>query len=643
MVTRYLATITVSCTLVLGQDAFLEQITGDAVPTPDMDRIEYYSDHPILLDSASVDEIADLPFISRSMARRIRTLLKSPNPPRTLDNLCNQLGCSDEQRLVLERCTRLGSSGLLSGATIHLRSRTMYWVTPPRASVDGRFRGIPHEQYFRVTTNAGRMSITALTNKDAGEPIVADFISGSLRTSIGNGIVIVGDYYTELGLGLVLWRPFGARKGTDVITPCTELGRGIKQYRSAMEYRFFRGIAAEQSIPIGDSVSVTIRAGLSALPRSGTIDSISRSITSLSTDGYNRTPSELAKRHVITERSGIASAEYHSSSLTIGSALFALDYPYPITSSSTLVMPAKRGVFATFYAYYQWEQTIGAWELSRDYGGNIASRIGIEHRAERTAIALGGRWCAPYFRAPFGYNFGEAAQPTNEAGIYGGIRSWLGRSVLLLAYADFYSHIATIGNLPRLRRGIDAFGEVRIRADQQTQVIVRIRQEHRTDDRSTKQGIVADEVLRSTIRCELQYGNGHGLTSRIRIEGIQRTSTEAPNIKTEYGIAAFGEFSIPLSEQITIGARWTYYQTDSFASAVYTFEQLAPGLLVSAPLYGNGSRSFAFVRWRFWERFSLWIRYGSMERQDVPSIGSGVTEIPGPRDTRAYLQLDMAF
>ncbi len=639
---RCLATMTLSCTLVLGQDAFLEQITGDAVPTPDMDRIEYYSDHPILLDTASVDEIADLPYISRSMARRIHALFKSKNAPRTYYDVCEQLGCTDEQRLILERCTRIGS-GILKDVTINARTRTMYWATPPRAASDGRFRGIPHEQYIRVSVNTGRTSIAALTNKDAGEPIVADFASGSLRTSIGNSVVIVGDYYTELGLGLMLWRPFGARKGTEVITPCTELGRGIKQYRSAMEYRFFRGIAVQQSILLGDSQSLTIRAGFSALPRSGTIDSISQSITSLSTDGYHRTPSELAKRHKITERSGFANAEYRSSTITIGSALLALDYPYPITSSSTLVMPAQRGIFTTLYAYHEWERIIGAWELSRDYNGNFASRIGIEHRAERTAIAIGGRWCAPYFRAPFGYNFGESTQPTNEAGIYGGIRSWLGHRVLLLAYADYFTHIATIGNLPRLRRGIDAFGEVRIRADRQTQVIVRIRQEHRTDDRSTDRGTVADEVLRTIIRCELQYVNEHGLTARLRIEGIQRTSTEAPSIEIEYGIAAFGELSIPLSEQITIGARWSYYQTDSFASAVYTFEQLAPGLLVSAPLYGSGSRSFVFVRWKFGERFSLWVRYGSMERQDTPSLGSGVTEIPGTRDTRAYLQLDMAL
>ncbi|GIV54921.1 MAG: hypothetical protein KatS3mg039_1439 [Candidatus Kapaibacterium sp.] len=623
----------------MAQDALLEQIAGETVPTPDLDRIEYYRDNPILLDSASVDQLTELPFISRSLARRILSRLHAQRFSSVAE-LCGAIECTEEQRYVLERCTRLAGEPAL-GFPLSLRTRAMLWATPPVASTDGRFRGSSAELYNRVFATVGQTTISALTNKDAGEPLVADFASISIGSRLGSTRLVIGDYYAELGMGLVLWRPFGARKGTDVITPCTETGRGLVQYRSALEYRFFRGIAVEQPFAIGDSTEVLLRGGISALPRSATLDTASGTLSSLATDGYHRTTSELARRHQITEQAAIAGAELRTAHATLGIAVLALAYPFPITSTSSLVISGQQGIFGSVYGAMTRDRLSWTIECARDYAANLAFRTGLEYRLDHTTLALGLRRYAPTFRAPYGYNFGESSQPTNEEGIYLGIRSFVAKGIQYLAYGDIYRHAATTGSLPRVRRGVDLFNELRIRIGSSTLLLVRLRQEHRTDDRSMESGTMAEEILRTILRCEIQHSTPGGIIARFRIERVWPIATESVATSSEGGIAAFAEVTIPLSQQLSIGGRCTMYRTDSFNAAVYTFEQLTPGLLVSVPLYGSGSRSFGFVRWQPLDRITLWVRYGSTERLNVASLGSGLTEVPGTHEGRAYIQLDV--
>ncbi|MCS7301851.1 MAG: hypothetical protein NZ606_00230 [Candidatus Kapabacteria bacterium] len=639
MVRTWVTIGAVAVHVALAQDAFLEQVTGDALPTPDLDRIEYYSENRILLDSATSEEIARLPYISRALARRIAALARK-GTLRSITELCDALECTEEQRYVLERCTQLSSASFVP-IPITLRTRAMLWATPPRGAQDGRFRGNPHELYTRAMSRFGATTIAALTNKDAGEPLLADFVSLSVATRLGTTRAVVGDYFLEQGLGLVLWRPFGARKGTDVIGPVTEFGRGIEQYRSAVQYRFFRGVALEQPLVLSDSTQILLRAGLSALPRTATVDTNRQAITSLATDGYHRTSTELAKRYQITERAAVGAVEYQSATITVGVSLLALDYPLPVRSSSTLVMPAQRGIFSSIYVSSMVGSTVIAAELARDYAGAFAVRAGIEQRAQPMTVALGTRWYAPEFRAPYGYNFGESSQPTNEMGLYASIRIRLSPTVQILSYADMYRHVAAIGALPRLRRGVDFFTELRARFDRRTLLLVRIRQEHRSDDQSTEAGTVAEEILRTTLRCELQHTSESGLNVRFRVENGWRQPSERVVSSAEHGVAAFGELAVPLIATLRVGGRITAYTTASFNSAVYTFEQLAPGLLVSVPLYGAGTRSFVFVEWHITPRLTLWARYGSTERLNVSSLGSGPTEVPGTRDARAYIQLDI--
>ncbi len=639
MVKRSAQLVLLFATIAHAQDAVLEQIAGETLPTPDLDRIEYYRDNPILLDSAQFDQLIELPYISRSTARRILRALGTRRFS-TITELCRAIGCTEEQRYVLEQCTRLANEPL-AGFPINVRTRAMLWATPPVASTDGRFRGTADELYLRATATVGSTAVSAVTNKDAGEPLLADFASLSVQTQLGTSRIIIGDYYVEAGMGLVLWRPIGARKGTDVITPCTEIGRGIAPYRSALEYRFFRGVAVELPWMIGDSTRVRLRCGLSALPRSGSVDTATGVITSLATDGYHRTASEIARRHQITESAAIATIELQTPHWNAGIVLLGLAYPYSIVSTSSLVMQGQRGIFGSVYAAYTRDRLSWTIESALDGASNFATRTGVEYRFDGATLAAGVRWYAPTFRAPFGYNFGESSQPSNEQGIYWGIRAVLAKGLQYLGYADIYQHTTTLSTLPRLRRGVDLFNELRVQLSKNTLLFIRLRQEHRTDDRPTDESTAAEEILRTTVRCELQHTTPSGLTARFRLEHLWRVPTESAGSSAERGIAAFAELSIPLTDRIAIGGRCTMYRTTSFNAAVYTFEQLAPGLLVSVPLYGSGSRWFVYLRWQLVDRIALWLRYGSTERLDVGSLGSGPTEVVGTNDARAYIQLDI--
>jgi hypothetical protein len=85
------------------------------------------------------------------------------------------------------------------------------------------------------------------------------------------------------------------------------------------------------------------------------------------------------------------------------------------------------------------------------------------------------------------------------------------------------------------------------------------------------------------------------------------------------------------------------FDTDSYDSRLYAFENNVLNVSSIPPLFNQGSRGYVLVRWTFLRNFDLWFRYGASIYAHKKSIGTGSEEILGAKKSDISIQLRVKF
>lgn len=630
-------------------DDLLENAAQESGASPQLDLIEYYSEHPLYLRKATSAQVAALPTFTPALARKIISIAKNP-ATTSIQIIADSLDLSLEQRSLLERCCTLEeptaplSSRSARDKMIVWRVRNNIALNEQSGFTNNSFQGSPLDVYQRLSFNSSWLQANVITNKDAGEQSLAEFVSGYTRLQPLNGTtVILGDFYVESGAGSILWKNFGARKGPDVIAPPTQFGSGVLPYRSTLDYRFFRGIAAEQYLNMGKESSLTLRLWYSQLPRTASIDSATNTISSLDIDGQYRTSSEIAKRNSTKETTVGGIAEWSpSSAWKVGASVLSLAYDREVVSASSSAFLGKSGVLAALYGMYSSNSTTLISELARDAKNNLAFKAGAEFNTKAIAATLFVRSYAADFRSPFGYNFGEYVAPNNESGVYTSLLWRAAKGVQLLSYIDIYRSSVPRYGLVSPTRGFDCLNELRWKINRNTSLFLRYRYENKTDAVTAENiGAQSYQQSKSLLRLEVQQQVNDVLSVRLRLEA---SGVDYEDFKPrDEGYAGFMEAHYQVQEWLKIGGRYSLYSTDGFNAAIYQYELVAPGLFSTIPVYDNGMRSYFYLKVNPLSSLALWMRYAVTTRNNLEALSSGVTQIQGQSEQRIMLQLDFQW
>ncbi|MFN8366588.1 MAG: hypothetical protein U0Y96_05040 [Candidatus Kapaibacterium sp.] len=622
------------------QQEVLENISQESNSSPQVDALDYYKENPLVIHTTTASKLAQLPTITLTTARKIIKLAKQ-YPQIDISDIADSLDLPTEQRTILEQCTVMDESIRKNNRLVVWRVRNQQNLNQQAGFTNNAFVGSPLDVYQRLTISHSFLQANVITNKDPGEQTLTDFVSGYAQASLGeNTTLILGDYYIESGAGTILWKNFGAKKGPDVVSPPSQFGSGIHPYRSTIDYRFFRGGTIQHVQSIGSTTDITARAWYSQLPRTATIDVPSNTITSLDIDGQYRTSSEIAKRGSIKETSFGGSVECRIGELTVGTTALFLQYDKEIVSSSTGAFSGKDGMLNAVYAKYSTTGMTLITELGKDAKNNLGYKLGGEFNNKTVNASVFFRSYSAEFRSPFGYNFGEYSAPNNETGLYIGALWRAARGVRIQSYVDVYASSVPRFGMPVPTRGFDMFNEVQWQINRTSTVSARLRYEDKTDA-SSFEGLGAQsfQASKATLRLEASKAVSDVISARCRFE-ISELRYEGYKPK-ELGVAGYGELTYMLNERTKLGARYALFSTESFASAIYLYELVAPGYFASVPVYEQGMRSYIYLKTTPLDFISIWCRYAVTTRNNTKSLSSGVTEIVGQSEQKIMLQLDV--
>ncbi|MFH1052643.1 MAG: hypothetical protein V1779_17115 [bacterium] len=616
----------------------LEKISDETGSSPEFDAIEQLIEYPIYLKQTSIQEFLQIPGFTTSEAKAILEITG-------LDTITNYqqlfiiIKLSDEQKYLLQICTSLEKPLYLAEKNkFYWRTRVKDYLIEPRGFTQNKFKGDALDLYNRFTGYCDGFSLGILTDKDAGELYLADNYSGYFSGELSGFKFLVGDYYIETGMGNILWKPFAVGKGAEVIYPSLQRGSGIREYRSSIDYRNFRGFALEKSLIVfGNNINVLV--WYSNVNRTGTIEDSGRAIEAVYRAGYYRTESEISKKNAFNEVLLGSNLEWKNDFLSAGFTAMHLRYDKPILSESKYAFYGKEGNMLSVYSFFNYSNfSIGA-ELSSDANGNAGIKTGSQIEFGDFELAMNFRSFTPDFRSQYGYSFGESTAPNNEYGLYTGLRYKGIEDFIFSTYADFYASYERTYYVPEPIHGDDLFFQTDWKMSDDVSTMLRFSAENKTDAINISDSF--KEVYQKAIyrlRVELNAQLLKSLSVRFRTEADYVSFKNI--IENERGIAGFLELKWLPFEFMQTGCRFSAFSTNSFESVVYQYEMAVPGYMTSVPLYGDGYRALTFIKISPVPNIDIWLRYSITKKNNVSSIGSGYLEIFGKKDERIIIQLD---
>ena len=115
----------------------------------------------------------------------------------------------------------------------------------------------------------------------------------------------------------------------------------------------------------------------------------------------------------------------------------------------------------------------------------------------------------------------------------------------------------------------------------------------------------------------------------------------SPSGRKEKGCLLYQDIRCRVVDRLSVQGRLIFFQTDSYDSRLYEYENDIRGVFSNPGLYGKGKRWYVMARYDIADILTLSAKYAEMQKEGVTSIGSGETEIMGDVDNRLSIQLDL--
>lgn len=645
-------------TSIITEDVLDNLLIEPDIETNSEELVEIFEDlirNPIDINSADAFELLKLPNMDSQSAQKIIEHRNkfgyyfSPNELFSIRELDKQL---IESIIPFVKTSRpkddaenneevtIGTESIFTKSKLTLRNRVTNDLQNRDGFITGKYQGSKLKSYNRFLYNFDKnYQAGVLVEKDPGELSYTDFTSFHLQVK-EIGILknfVAGDYLLEYGQGLALWSPFGFSKGADAVYPVKKKARFLRPYTSAAEYRFFRGASARIVI---DDFNLT--AFYSGNTFDATIYPITGNITSVGQTGFHRFESELSKKNSAHEKLIGGVLDYKlNNKFNVGMIYYNASFNKNFQSNSLYSIEGESFNYYSLYYDFNFSKINIFGEASYD-GNSVASINGVQFSANRELIFTSAVRSYPrnYINL-YGFGFSEkSGSINNEVGIYSGFK-WVIPIGVLNLYYDIFKFPYRTNQNSLSSEGNDLL--VDFVSVPLPNFELRLRYKYENKEVTELIGFDEEIVrrLKQIARTELIYNVSRFLRLKTRIEYNHYFIKDA-GLK-ENGFLVFQDVRYVPQKNINLYGRIIFFQTDSFNSAVYEYENDLLGVMPNLAMYGKGVRWYLIIKYKPLNFLTLSTKYSETYKPDVTSLSSGDNEIIGNVDNRISFQIDMSF
>jgi len=623
------------------------QLLGDASENVEDSQfyiqIENLMQNPIELNSATQKQLLRIPFFTPADAqiiiqeRKKRSGFKSVNDLNTIDGIHPDLVVLSKYFFYISESISVEHNDYKKSGKmfLSLRSRIITDLQPRAGFLNENYMGNKLKSYSRIKAGNNVYQVGLLSEKDAGETSVNDHFIGFLEYK-SSGLfrkIIIGDYNLEFGQGLTLWGPYSFSKGIEVINSPLKRARNIIPFFSSEENKFYRGIA----FSIGYN-TISLNCFYSKKHIDASI-SDSDEIENLFNSGYHRTSTEAEKNNSLQESVVGANLLFNPTDNYEFSLLqLTNSFNKPFSKENNYGLNGKIFSYSSlsFKIFYNSIHSTG--EIS--YSNNsIAFITNLNLTLSKNIELLTSyRNYSPNYNNIHSNGFSEYGYTNNEIGYYLGlqIKSEFGRFNI---YYDIFKSISKSYNSLFPIAGNDFLAYYNNKIFSKTSINLKYKFEKKEHSEKSQFSEKIVNEVRSNYRFELKYRLNKFILGKTRIEYVEYLN----NTNLETGFLTYQELKYSIHNSISFLTRFILFETKSYNSRLYEFENDLQGVMTNLPMFGEGMRWYVIIKYHFLNFFNMSMKYSETSKPNETSISSGNSEIFGNLDNRISLQIDFKF
>lgn len=633
-------------------EEFVEKISVDEYDeygnlNPLLDDLTELHEHPFNLNTATKEDLEQLPFLDDEDIEEILAYVYVYGPVRSMGELmlideldyqtrqflslfvCVAPPESDENRIRWKDLWKYGKHELMTRLDVPLYKREGYVIPENEVLLENPnkvYLGNPLYHNIRYSYRyKDRLYWGFTTEKDAGEPFGSygnkayDSYSfhfllkdcGMLKT------LALGDYRLAFGEGLVVSSGFSFGKST--LFNLNGFRPSVKKFSSVSETSFFRGVAS--TLHFGN---VDVSAFYSYLPTDATLRK-DGTISTLKTDGLHRTLLELSKKHNVVNQSAGTNVMWNTKHVCIGMTLLYEHFNKSFSKGAELYRlyyPEGRD-FLNAGLHYGWHNDkflfSGETAFSNVYGGWATLNKAVYRFDNRYSVMALQRLYAYQYVGLRANAFSEGGAVRNESGFYVGAEASPLNELKMSAYVDYFYFPWVKFGIPHTSQGVDAS----LQAD--WMVSGRWNVSGRYQVKSKER--YGEPYLYHKVKAQLQYFPW----KEFEVRGMGRYT----QVRDKYGQHVHGYMAGSIIKwkerkgRLSLSGSFVYFDSEDYKAPMAFYE---PSLLYAfsfMTMYGNGMRASVNARWDISRHLMLMAKYGVTGYFDREEIGDGLQRIDG--------------
>ena len=657
-----------------------ESIENEELDYTDLlERLNYYREKPLNLNSATGEELLDLQLLDEIRVNNLLTHIKNHGKLITIYELQSIPGYDvptirkilpfvmvsdlfEAPHFTLNEMFRNGRNQILLRHQRILEEQKGF--TPISAedlkkSPNSRYLGNRDKLYARYRFNYSTIVSWGITaEKDAGEEFFKgsqkngfDFYSAHLFIKPNRFIktVALGDYNLSFGQGLVAWSGLAFGKSADAIN-IKKNEREISPYTSVNENLFLRGGA----VTIGTK-KLKATAFFSQKKIDGNIsqkDTINDeevlAVSSLQETGYHSTPSEIEDKHALKQTVYGSNVSYGTNKLKVGltgiHTLFVSELERNLSLYNKFEFTGRELTNAGADYSFIFLNANFFGEAAVSSNGGMAVINGLLLTLDpKVSFSLAHRHYQKEYQSFYANAFAESTIPANEKGIYAGITIKPINTVTISGYFDRFVFPWLKYRVNSPSYGTDYLTQINYTHSKKIDMYFRVRKR----DKFVNTG--ADETIDFIVplkQTNYRYHISYSVSPSVRMKNrVEFSEFDDSDKLPSNGFIVYHDITFkPLGKRISGSFHYALFQSDDYDSRLYAYEVDIPGSYSIPAYYDRGSRYYLLLNYNFSRNIEAWVRYSQTYYSNKKIISEGsLTEIKGNTRSDIKAQIRISF
>lgn len=583
-----------------------------------IEKLYELAENPVQLNSSGENELSRLFFLTDFQVKALADYVHSSGRVNSVYEIMTIPGFDKETAEMIIPFISLESRINLNPDSVRWRNTSITNLCIRSGNTDTASMGSALKILTKYKFNSGAISGGFTMEKDPGEKLfpdnalVPDFLSANIAYT-GNGLIrklILGDYSARFGQGTNI--NTGIHRGISLTAPgYMSASDEIRPYTSTDENNFFRGVAAEFSVKNLAAILYFSKNNIDATlgSQSGTSKDY---IDNFYTAGMHNTSSLLQKKDALSEIAYGINLCYNFNNIRIGLVWSENRFSLPVKSTSPdpqfiYHFEGNRNNLYTAYYNSLIKRILLYGEFSANENSRYAFVQGLSLRpSDRLTLNFLYRFYDPGYVSFHGKGPGSGSFTGNQQGILGNFSFEAAKHLFISGGCD-------IQKFPWLKYrnsspSLEIKKELRARYLPNEKLTFDASYNYRdyTVDKSGSTGIPEQKQLMSkSIKCSFRYTLSDNLTLGTRLD------YKIFNYPESRGMLLLGDINIRFrSIPVTIWLRYCIFDTDDYDSRLYTWENDLLYSFSIPALSGEGSRSYAMVKWAIRDIAELRVKYG---------------------------------